>query len=87
LLSPLQINGGLTETMAVLPGSPAIDARDSAGAPDWDQGGPGYPRIVNDIIDTGAFEEQSTAPCPPLRAGTSCPTLPGDARISAARMQ
>jgi hypothetical protein len=58
LLGPLQNNGGPTETMALLPGSPAIDAGDNTGAPDWDQRGPGYPRIVNGIIDIGAFEYQ-----------------------------
>jgi hypothetical protein len=30
----------------------------NAGTPDWDQRGPGYPRIVNGIIDIGAFEYQ-----------------------------
>jgi hypothetical protein len=58
LLGPLQDNGGLTQTTALLPGSPAIDAGDNTGAPDWDQRGPGYPRIVNGIIDIGAFEYQ-----------------------------
>jgi hypothetical protein len=41
-----------------LPGSPAIDAGNNAYATDWDQRGPGYPRIVNGIIDIGAFEYQ-----------------------------
>jgi hypothetical protein len=73
--------------MALLPGRPAIDAGDNTGAPDCVQRGPGYPRIVNGVIDIGAFEELGTARCPPLRAGTSCLTLPGDAWISAARTQ
>jgi hypothetical protein len=59
LLGPLQNNGGLTKTMALLPGSPAIDAGDNTNAPEWDQRGPGYPRIVNGVIDIGAFEVQS----------------------------
>ena len=60
LLGPLQNNGGPTETMALLPASPAIDAGDNTDAPDWDQRGPGYPRIVNGIIDIGAFEVQDS---------------------------
>jgi predicted outer membrane repeat protein len=62
LLGPLQDNGGPTLTMALLDGSPAIDAGDNTDAPDWDQRGPGYPRIVNGIIDIGAFEVQSDRP-------------------------
>jgi hypothetical protein len=74
LLGPLQDNGGPTWTMALLPGSPAIDAGDNTDAPDWDQRGPGFPRIVgiidpdNPIIDIGAFEVQSAKGAPP---GTS----------------
>jgi hypothetical protein len=41
-----------------LPGSPAIDAGNNAYATDFDQRGPGFPRIVNGIIDIGAFEFQ-----------------------------
>ena len=40
-LGPLQNNGGPTATMALLPGSPAINAGDSTGAPQWDQRGTG----------------------------------------------
>jgi hypothetical protein len=58
LLGPLQANGGPTQTMALLPASPAIDAGDNADAPEWDQRGPGFPRIVNGRIDIGAFEVQ-----------------------------
>jgi hypothetical protein len=60
-LGPLQDNGGPTQTLALLPGSPAIDSGDNTGAPDWDQRGPGYPHIVNGTIDRGAFEVQNTA--------------------------
>jgi hypothetical protein len=59
LLGPLQDNGGPTLTHALLSGSPAIDAGNNAYATDWDQRGPGYPRIVNGIIDIGAFEVQA----------------------------
>jgi hypothetical protein len=61
LLGPLQDNGGPTPTMALLPGSPAIDAGDNTGAPPFDQRGPGFPRIVNGTIDLGAFEFQGAA--------------------------
>ncbi len=60
LLGPLADNGGPTLTMALLPGSPAIDAGDNTDAPEWDQRGPGFPRIVNGTIDIGAFEVQAT---------------------------
>jgi hypothetical protein len=58
LLGPLQDNGGPTQTHALLIGSPAIDAGNNAYATDWDQRGEGFPRIVNGIIDIGAFEYQ-----------------------------
>jgi hypothetical protein len=58
LLGPLQDNGGPTLTMALQCGSPAIDAGDNTDAPDWDQRGTGFPRIVNGIIDIGAYEVQ-----------------------------
>jgi predicted outer membrane repeat protein len=61
LLAPLDDNGGPTLTHALLPGSPAIDAGNNAYATDWDQRGPGYPRVVNGIIDIGAFEVQAPA--------------------------
>ena len=54
LLAPLGNYGGPTETMPLLPGSPAIDAGDNASAPAADQRG--IARIVNNTIDIGAFE-------------------------------
>ncbi len=59
MLDHLVDNGGLTPTRALLPGSPAIDAGDNTDAPEWDQRGPGFPRIVNGAIDIGAFEVQA----------------------------
>jgi hypothetical protein len=64
LLGPLQDNGGPTLTHALLSGSPAIDAGNNAYATDFDQRGPGFPRIVNGIIDIGAFEFQGAGPGP-----------------------
>jgi hypothetical protein len=58
LLEPLSNNGGPTQTMGLSPGSPAIDSGDNTAAPKWDERGPGFPRIVNGIIDIGAFEVQ-----------------------------
>jgi hypothetical protein len=59
-LGPLQDNGGPTQTMALLPGSPAIDAGDPnfVGPPFWDQRGDGFPRISGGAVDIGAFEVQ-----------------------------
>jgi len=57
-LGPLQDNGGPTLTHALLEGSPAIDAGDNLEAPDYDQRGKGYPRIVGGRIDIGSFEVQ-----------------------------
>ena len=57
LLGPLQDNGGPTFTHALLPGSPALDAGDNAGAPATDQRG--LSRIVYGAVDIGAFELQA----------------------------
>lgn len=54
LLGPLADNGGPTLTMALLPGSPAIDAGDTAAAPPTDQRG--FPRPVGSAADIGAYE-------------------------------
>jgi hypothetical protein len=68
-LGPLQDNGGPTLTHALLVGSPAIDAGDNTDAPEWDQRGLGYPRIVNQVIDIGAFEVQGDASARPCEPG------------------
>ena len=60
LLAPLGDYGGPTQTMALLPGSPAIDAGDNnppstfPSTPSTDQRG--FARTVNGTIDIGAFE-------------------------------
>jgi hypothetical protein len=61
LLGPLQDNGGPTQTMALLVGSPAIGAGDPTNAPPTDQRGAS--RIFNGTIDIGAYEVQA-APLP-----------------------
>ncbi len=53
-LGPLSNNGGATWTHALLIGSPAIDAADTAIAPVEDQRG--VPRPIGLAADTGAFE-------------------------------
>jgi len=59
LLGPLQDNGGLTPTMALQPGSPAIDhmVRDDSPVR-TDQRS--LPRGYDGFCDIGAFEVQST---------------------------
>ncbi|MHB1426411.1 MAG: choice-of-anchor Q domain-containing protein [Gemmataceae bacterium] len=57
-LGSLANNGGATQTMALLPGSPAIDAGDSTAPnlPATDQRG--YARTVGNSIDIGAYQTQ-----------------------------
>jgi parallel beta-helix repeat protein len=70
LLGALGDYGGPTQTLPLLTGSPAIDAGSNAAAAaaglDWDQRGPGYPRIVNGTVDIGAFEYSGPIPIPTL---------------------
>jgi hypothetical protein len=66
-LGTLANNGGPTQTVTLLTGSPAIDMGSNALAVDpssgqplaYDQRGPGFPRIVDDNVDIGAFEFQT----------------------------
>ena len=59
-LGPLQNNGGPTPTMALLPGSPAIDAGTTTSTLATDQRG--LTRVINGASDIGAFELQIVAP-------------------------
>ena len=69
-LGPLQDNGGPTFTMALLTGSPALDAGSDSvlGTPLFlttDQRGTGFPRKAGSHVDIGAFELQPcTLMCP-----------------------
>ena len=70
-LAPLANNGGLTPTHALLAGSPAINAANTANAPPADQRG--APRVG--AADIGAFEFNSSAPTPtPTPTVTPIPT-------------
>jgi hypothetical protein len=68
-LAALSDNGGLTPTIALEPGSKAIDGGSNALAVDpgtgqplvYDQRGPGYSRVNNGTVDIGAFEVQSAS--------------------------
>ncbi|MCZ7645603.1 MAG: hypothetical protein M5U26_10005 [Planctomycetota bacterium] len=56
LLDILTNNGGLTETHALLAGSPAIDTGDDPDTLGTDQRGAGFPRSFGSGPDIGAFE-------------------------------
>lgn len=58
-VGPLANNGGPTQTMALLAGSPAIDRGLNNGVTATDQRG--LNRIVNTIVDIGAYEYQPPA--------------------------
>ena len=78
MLGALANNGGPTKTMALLTGSPAIDAGPNPVATfsgnEFDQRGAGYARLVGGLVDIGAFEAQpssepSTDPIAPSFTG------------------
>jgi CSLREA domain-containing protein/uncharacterized repeat protein (TIGR01451 family) len=60
LLGALQNNGGETDTLALQPGSPAIDAGTNDGCPAADQRGVSRPQ--GSACDIGAFELVATPP-------------------------
>ena len=55
MLSPLADNGGSTQTMALLPGSPALNTGNAANCPPTDQRGVARPQGSG--CDIGAFED------------------------------
>ena len=86
-LGPLQNNGGPTFTHALCTALGVPDASCTGTSPcidmgnpfpphpiDYDQRGPGYPRVVNGRIDIGAFEVQASASPTPTPTATSTPT-------------
>ena len=58
-LAPLADNGGPSPTRQPAPDSPVINSGNpglGAGAPDYDQRGPGFPRVVGPAPNIGAIE-------------------------------
>jgi len=78
-LGPLAFNGGTTQTMALQPGSQAIDTASTA-CPGFDQRG--APRAQGSACDIGAFES-SPLPTPPPAPDTTAP----DARLLGKKTQ
>ena len=74
LLGPLASNGGLTQTRALLPGSPALDAGTAVAAPVTDQRGVARPQGAG--FDIGAFElEVGPGPPPPGGGAPAADTI------------
>jgi hypothetical protein len=74
-LGPLHDNGGPTQTMALAPDSPALDAGDNSMVPvgiTTDQRGSGFARIRGVAADIGAFEVN------PPRIDSFVPTVSAD---------
>jgi hypothetical protein len=71
-LGPLQDNGGITQTMALLAGSPAIDAADDANCPPTDQREVLRPQ--GSSCDMGAFESEDLVTPPPMDIPTFTPS-------------
>lgn len=69
LLGGPQNNGGETDTLALQPGSPALDAGTNAGCPATDQRGVSRPQGPN--CDIGAFEREVAVPPPPPAAAAN----------------
>lgn len=91
LLAPLANNGGPTQTMALLPTSPAINggstmlAVDADGQPlTTDQRGSPYSRIYGTSVDIGAFEfHPLAAPGPTLTVNSLADTFnPDDGNLT-----
>ncbi len=80
LLEALRTNGGPVETMALQPGSPAIDGGHNSGCPGTDARG--VLRPAGPACDSGAFEvaEPSAATEAASAVGSSSATLNGSAR-------
>ena len=85
LLAPLANNGGPTDTIALLAGSPAVDAGDACPAVDQR----GQSRAQGKTCDAGAFESSFTAPVTATTSTTTSDrhsgagTAPSDGSASA----
>jgi CSLREA domain-containing protein len=76
-LGPLADNGGPTQTMALLPDSPALGRGNNPLNLTTDQRGTGFPRPAESAIDMGAFQlQQVSLPPPPPPPQPSPPPPP-----------
>jgi CSLREA domain-containing protein len=73
-LGPLADNGGPTQTLALLPGSPAVDRGNNATCATTDQRG--VPRPVGPACDIGAYELDLSQPGPVFTVNSAAD--PGD---------
>jgi hypothetical protein len=84
-LGPLQDNGGPTQTMALLPGSPAINAGSNPDGLATDQRGY-FTRAADGGVDIGAFQLGATA-TPPPAPPTPAPPMPPPTVVQAVTTQ
>jgi CSLREA domain-containing protein len=70
-LGALAANGGSTQTVALLPGSPAIDRGSNVFVTSGETDQRGLYRIVNGTVDIGAFESQVTTTPPSSQNATA----------------
>jgi predicted outer membrane repeat protein len=66
-LAALADNGGPTQTVLPLPGSPALGAGSTAYVTAGETDQRGLPRVVNGAVEVGAVEVQAPASLPPCR--------------------
>jgi hypothetical protein len=86
-LGTLKNNGGPTATLALLAGSPAIDAGNTPFATAAnDQRGPGFNRVIGPAVDIGAYEYQPPAVVVTLTASPN-PALVGQTVTFTASVQ
>ena len=74
-LLPLAWNGGPTQTLALVAGSPAIDAGNNVADLATDQRSDGFPRISGPAADIGAFEFQQALLAPRLAKAFAPPRI------------
>jgi hypothetical protein len=86
-LGTLRYNGGPTPTLALLAGSPAIDAGDDSVLgpplmPTTDQRGPGFPRKTGTHVDIGAVAFTVCAPIDATLSGSTTICRGGSALVT-----
>lgn len=64
MLGQLKANGGLTQTMGLYPGSPALGTGSNPNNYTNDQRGTGFPRTTGGLTDIGAFQGTVAPPVP-----------------------